>query len=361
MNRKDRRAAAKQVRSGKTKHLGAAAAKVQEAIVLAQAGKYAEAETLLESARRIQPDDPELQHQLGMIYVRTGRSTEGQVLLLSAAEARPNEALYWSNLAAAYLSVEMSEQAIDAARRAVTLLPGYSEAWQNLAFGLRDLGRHAEAVDAFERAEAAGALAPASLASWGESYGLVGRFPDAERLVRRALDLAPGDPAILTLLGWVLVELHQADAAREAFRESLDVNPNQFLAAFNYGVLLLQTPDIAAALRWLRRATSIDIKSAAAWRVLALELARHGESVEALPAAERAARLNPDDKAVAKLLRRLKGEPEEGAEGTVFDFAAPVPIGPDAASGVAKRERETELGSGELDILELNTINFGED
>src|SRR5882672_7326852 len=122
MNRKERRAAAKQSRSGNAKNLDAASAKIQEAIVLAQAGKFAEAETLLESARRIHPEDPELKHQLGMIYVRSGRSSEGQQLLREAIEARPNEALYWSNLAAAYLSVELSEQAIDAARRAVTLL-----------------------------------------------------------------------------------------------------------------------------------------------------------------------------------------------------------------------------------------------
>ena len=358
MNRKERRAAAKQSRSGSARNLDAASAKVHEAIALAQEGKFAEAEALLEAARRLHPNDPELKHQLGMIYVRSGRSGEGQQLLREAVEARPNEALYWNNLAAAYLSVEMSDQAIEATRKAVALMPGYSEAWQNLAFGLRDLGRHEEAVDAFVRADASGTMATESLASWGESLGQCRRFEEAERMVRRALERSPDDAPILTLLGWVLVEQRKDAEARDAFQRSLKVNPNQFLAAFNYGVLLLKTSDIAGALRWLRRSTSIDIRSAAAWRVLALELARHGHNEEALPAAERAARLDPKDKAIAKLLQRLKAQPEAGTEDTVFDFSEPTPLGPEIAPGVAKREKETE--AAEAGMLDLSTINFGD-
>jgi len=356
MNRKERRAAAKQSRTGNAKNVDLAAAKVREAIAFAQDGKFAEAETVLDAARRLDPDDPEMKHQLGMIYVRTGRSDEGQQLLREAVELRPNEALYWSNLAAAYLSVELSEQAIEAAQHAVTLLPTYAEAWQNLAFAYRDLGKHTEAVDAFARAESNGGLEPSSLASWGESLGQCGRFPEAEQMVNRAMERAPDDAPILTLLGWVLIEQRREGAARDAFKRSLDINPNQFLAAFNYGVLLLRTPDIAGALRWLRRATSIDIKSGAAWRVLALELARHGHNEEALPAAERAARLNADDAAITRLVKRLKGE----EEATVFDFSEPQPIGPEVAPGATKREKAEEDSDGAA-MLDLSTINFGTD
>jgi Flp pilus assembly protein TadD len=351
MNRKERRAQAKQSRSGTGKNADVAAAKVTEAITLAQQNKFAEAEALLDAARRLNPDDPELKHQLGMIYVRTGRSDEGQELLRAAVAARPNEALYWNNLAAAYLSVEMSDQAIEAARRAATLLPTYSEAWQNLAFALRDLAKHSEAADAFARGDSTGTMEPGSLASWGESLGQCGRFLEAEEKVRRALVRTPDDAAILTLLGWILVEQKKESEARDTFKRSLDINPNQFLAAFNYGVLLLKT-DTEGALRWLRRATSIDIKAFAAWRVLALELARHGLTEEALPAAERAARLDPNDQAIAKLLKRLKGEDKEE---TIFDFSQPVPIGPEAAPA-QKREKKGE----EPAVLDLSTINFGD-
>jgi Flp pilus assembly protein TadD len=354
MNRKERRASAKQLKSGRYNGAGQDPAKVQHAIDLVNAGDLEQAETILTAMHRSSPNDPEVQHQLGMIYVRTGRSEAGQNLLKQAVETKPNEALYWSNLSAAYLSVEMTEPAVEAARRAVALQPVYPEAWQNLAFALRDQGEHADAVEAFEKAGALENMQITSLASWGESLGQIRRFDDAERLARQALDRAPDDAAVFTLLGWILVEQRKKDEARDCFRRSLDINPNQFLAAFNYGVLLLQTDDKAAALRWLRRATSIDIKAAAAWRVLALELARYGHNEEALPAAERAARLSPNDQAIAALLRRLKGQDVAiTAEETVFDFGEPDTLAPTADPSAEKRDAD-------VDVLDFNTINFGD-
>ena len=358
MNRKERRAAAKQSRSGKSKSADLVAAKVQQAIEMVQAGDLADAEPLLDAARRDAPDDPEVMHQLGMIYVRTGRSEPGIALLKQSVELRPNESLYWNNLAAAYLSVEMSEQAVEAARKTVALQPGYSMAWQNLAFGLRDFADHAGAVGAFEQSDKTGTLEPSSLASWGESLGILGRLAEGEQVVRRALVRAEEDPAILTLLGWLLVEQRKDAEAREVFKNSLELKPNQFLAAFNYGVLLLRKGETEAALRWLRRATSIDPKSAAAWRVLALELYRHGLREEALPAAERSHRLAPDDAAINVLLEKLKATAPDQVD-EVIDFSEPVPIGPEDASDSAKRKKESG-GSDDSGLLDFATINFGD-
>ena len=61
---------------------------------------------------------------------------------------------------------------------------------QNLGLGQRDLGDHAGAVEAFDRAAALGNLDASSLACWGECLGALGRFSDAEAVVRRGLDSA---------------------------------------------------------------------------------------------------------------------------------------------------------------------------
>jgi Flp pilus assembly protein TadD len=355
MNRKERRASAKQLRSSRGKAPDQLDAIIQQAIALVNNGNLAQAETLLTDLRKSAPDDPEAKHQLGMIYVRTGRSEAGQDLLRQAVEVRPNEPIYWNNLAAAYLSVEMSEQAADAARRAATINPRYGEAWQNLGLALRDLRKHGEASDAFEQADASGTLAVFSLGSWAECLGALRRFPEAERTVRRGLEQAPEDAFLLTLLGWIHAEQRRDDEAREEFHRSLGLNPNQFLAAFNYGVLLLKTPDISGALRWLRRATSIESRSGAAWRVLAMELARHGHDAEALPAAERALRLVPGDPALTKLVRRLKGEAGPGGSDNVFDFSDPTPIGP-----AAEQFPEPKSDKSDPAILDFSTINFGD-
>jgi len=345
MNRKERRANAKLTRKGKS----GSGAQMAEAIAFAQSGDFDKAEPILEAIRRADPDDPETKHQIGMIYVRTGRAEAGLSLLREAVDAKPGEALYWNNLAAAYLSLEMSQPAVEAARKAANLDPGYGTAWQNLAFSLRDSKDHAGAAEAFERASKLEELAPGSLASWGESLGNIGRTAEGETIVRRAVEKAPEDAAILTLLGWLLNEQRKSSEAIEIFSKSLELNPDQFLAAFNYGVLMLNR-DSQTALRWLRRATSIDARNPAAWRVLAMELGRHGLKDEALPAAERAARLAPDDFQVAELLRKLKygAETEIGPQDLVIEYDEP--------QKPAKPDFKSEDESG---IVDLTTLRIG--
>ena len=357
MNRKERRAAAKQDRAG-----GKGAAQISEAIALAQEGNLAKAELVLDGVRKNDPSHPEVNHQLGMIYVRTGRTEAGLELLRRAVEARPEESLYWNNLAAASLSIERSQEAVDAAQKALALDPANFMAWQNLALGRRDLGLHAEAVEAFDRAAALGSLDAGSLATWGECLGALRRFAEAETVVRRAMSAATDDPGILTLLGWLLSEQGKNGEALETFRKSLDLRPEQFLAAFNYAILSLREDNVEAALRWLRRATSIDPKAAAAWKVLAIELARQGLNDEALPVAERALRLTPDDTEIQSLVRKLKGGGDEDSVPFTVDFGEAMPgavtVEPKVERPKTPSEPKTPQGSG---VFDLSVLKIGND
>jgi len=356
-NRKERRAAAKADRGGRAKGSSTGQfAKIEQAITLANTGDFAGAEALLDAVRRTDPKDPEMMHQLGMIHVRTGRVESGLDLLHAAVDARPGESLYWGNYAAACLAIERSDEAVRAARKAVEIDPRNFTAMQNLAFGLRDLGDRAGAARAFEAAAKIDPLEPAALITWSECLDQVGRAEDAERVLRRALDTAQDDPAILTQLGWLQMQQHNDDVARETFKRSLALNPEQFVAAYNYGVLCLRADLVEVGLRWLRRATSIEPKSIPAWHTLAMELTRHGLREEALPVAERSLRLAPKDEAIAKLVRRLKGVEEE-AEVSSFtiDFDAPAPIGPQT------ERKKDDAEADDAPVLDLQILRIGSD
>jgi predicted Zn-dependent protease len=358
MNRKERRAAAKQERLGHGRSLSPGqAAKIEKAIGLAVSGNLAEAEELLDAVRRGDPANPEMKHQLGMIYVRTGRAEAGLELLRQAVEASPEESLYWNNLGAACLAIERSQEAVDAARKALSLDPRNFMAWQNLALGLRDLGDHDESVKAFDEAAKLGTIQPTCLATWAECLGSLRRFAEAEAILRTALAVVPEDPPIATLLGWVLSEQKKKSEAREVFRNSLDRKPDQFLAAFNYGILALEDGEVDLGLRWLRRATSIEPKSVAAWVVLAFELAKQGLTAEALPAAERAARLAPNRPDIADLLRGLKDGPSEGFAAISIDFDMPAPMGPRTEPRAEPEPRPAETTDAptfDLQILKID-------
>ena len=349
MNRKERRAAAKQA-GGKTASAGVIA-KIEQAIVHAQAGDLAKAEALLDPIAKGDPDLPEVNHQLGMVYVRTGRTDAGLQLLRKAVAIRPEESLYWNNLGAACLAIERSQEAVDAVKKALAIDAKNFMAWQNLGLGQRDLGDRTAAAEAFDRANALGSLDASSLACWGECLGALRRFPEAEAVVRRGLDLAKDDPAILTLLGWLLSEQGKNDEARETFRRSLDLKADQFLAAFNYAILSLRVGDGEVGLRWLRRATSIEPNSVPAWRTLALELARQDRNDEALPVAERSLRLAPDDLEIQGLVRKLKGESEEPSAWLTLDLN-------DITVDFETPEPKVPQGSG---VFDLSVVKIGND
>jgi tetratricopeptide (TPR) repeat protein len=104
-------------------------------------------------------------------------------------------------------------------------------------------------------------------------------------------------------------------------------------------------------LRWLRRATSIDPKSAIAWRFLALELAAQNLKDEALPVAERTLRLTPDDTEIQNLVGKLKGgEATEAAFTIDFGDAAPVAAAPKVP------EPKALQGSG---VFDLSVVKIG--
>jgi Flp pilus assembly protein TadD len=348
MNRKERRAAAKQERAGGKGASAAQIAKIDQAIAFAQAGKLTEAEGLLEPISKSDPELPEVNHQLGMIYVRTGRTEAGLDLLRKSVATRPEESLYWNNLGAACLAIERSQEAVDAVRKALAIDPKNFMAWQNLGLGQRDLGERANATEAFDRAAALGELDASSLACWGECLGALGRFSEAEAVVRRGSALAKDDPGILTLLGWLLSEQGKSEEARDTFRRSLDLKADQFLAAFNYAILSLRVGDGEVGLRWLRRATSIDPKAVPAWRALALELVRQGRKDEALPVAERSLRLAPDDIEIQDLVRGLKGDGEKPIAVDLNDITV----------DLEPPEPKVPQGSG---VFDLSVVKIGND
>jgi tetratricopeptide (TPR) repeat protein len=358
-NRKERRAAAKQSRAAAGRDEAAGRfAEIERAVAMVSAGDLAGAEALLEAIHRKAPGDAEANHQLGMIYVRTGRAEAGLDLIRQAVEALPMESLYWNNLSAACLAIERSQDAIDAARKALEIDRNNFKAWQNLGYGLRDLRDQAGAVEAFEKAEKLGAIDISGLATWAECLGGLRRFEEAERVVRKALALAPGDPAVLTVLGWLQMEQQQDALARDTLKRSLSLKPEQFLAAFNYGILSLRIDEVETGLRWLRRATSIEPKNAGAWHVLALELARHGLTEEALPVAERCLRLSPEDHAIEALVHRLKRGGTETDDVVSFDFEESVPIGPDFG---VKPEAETETDDDGVPVIDFSVLQIGGD
>jgi thioredoxin-like negative regulator of GroEL len=123
-----------------------------EATTLEQAGRFAEAETLLRQALQIAPEHPHAIHMMGIVAFRSGNEEEACRLMERSIALSPNTGLYYRNICAIYRALGRLEAARAAGLRAVSLTPEDPHAHANLAIVHYDLLELDEAFACCERA-----------------------------------------------------------------------------------------------------------------------------------------------------------------------------------------------------------------
>jgi len=133
------------------------------------------------------PNNVEAYTRMGVACMRVQRFEEATRAFLRAIEIAPDKAYLHNNLGFCYILQENFEDAEKSFRNAIALRPDYQRAHMNLGTVLAHTGRQDEAVQEFEKG-------------------------------------VPRDAAFYNL-GLILASNKQYDAAEQAFRHSLDLNP----------------------------------------------------------------------------------------------------------------------------------------
>jgi adenylate cyclase len=166
-----------------------AAAWVQLASAHTQLGRWGGAPTLqswaaaraaIDKARVLEPDSPDMLLALGWI-LRTGEWD-------------------WHGAEAAF-------------RRALQLRPNHPETLAGAAVLLYNIGQDVEAFRLGEQAVRLDPLNPSTQLDLSIMFYLSDRFPEGERIARRALALAPGGAGYHSILGWSLMGEGRYDEA----------------------------------------------------------------------------------------------------------------------------------------------------
>ncbi len=75
--------------------------------------------------------------------------------------------------------------------------------------------------------------------NWGQALAMQDRFPEAEALYRKAIDVKPDLPESYTGLGWVLEHLNRRDEALKQYDRVLRLKPDYADAHVKKAMLLL--------------------------------------------------------------------------------------------------------------------------
>jgi tetratricopeptide (TPR) repeat protein len=169
---------------------------VNLAVALARGGNGKEALSHLEKAAEISPGDATIQGNLGTALVQQGRLADALPHFEKALSIDPASAEAHYKLGTLYYLGRRVREALEQWRRAVVLDPKHVPALNRAALVLASsadpsLRNGSQAVAFAERAvELSGGREPAFLDTLAAAYAEAGRFPEATRTARRALDLA---------------------------------------------------------------------------------------------------------------------------------------------------------------------------
>ncbi|MDR6842700.1 tetratricopeptide repeat-containing sulfotransferase family protein [Pseudoxanthomonas sacheonensis] len=264
----------------------------------AAAGPVATLETALAHASRLLATDPALageqateiikavgDHPMALLVLGVSRRARGDIdgalgILQPLATAQPNSAMAQLELGIALGRARQGDEAVAALRRAVKLKPDLPQAW--LA-----LGDHLMAMDDAEGADAAYAnhvrystRDPQLLAAANALHEQ--RIPEAEALLRAHLKRSPTDVVAIRMLAELAVRLGRNEDAEHLLARCLELAPGFHAARQNYALALHRANKPARALAEVETLLAVEPDNAGYRNLKAVVLCRIGDYEPAL-------------------------------------------------------------------------------
>jgi tetratricopeptide (TPR) repeat protein len=208
----------------------------RRATLLARQGKVNEARSLLQRLSAGSPEEERAKLMAESQMLReVQRWSDAYGMLAAANERFPNDADLLFEKAMMAEKLHRYDEMEQLLRRVIEIKPDHQQAYNALGYSLADRGL---------------------------------RLPEAQSLVRKALELAPGDPFISDSLGWVEYRLGHYDEALRLLRQAYASRPDAEIAA-HLGEVLWVRQERDEARRIWREARERDAGNEVLLEVLA--------------------------------------------------------------------------------------------
>ncbi len=178
----------------------------------------------------------EAAHLRGVEALRAGRLDEAETCLQRALALAPDNAVYHSNFSVILRERGLLEASLAAADRAVDLAPGFGGAWYNRGISLAELRRYEEALQSYTQALAINSDYAEAWFNQGSVLLRLDRLNEARDSYSRAVALAPENALFLHHLGVSLDGLGLFGEALQVYEKALELAPGQATSWFNCGV-----------------------------------------------------------------------------------------------------------------------------
>jgi tetratricopeptide (TPR) repeat protein len=201
-------------------------AQIRIGMILKKQQRATEAVDSLLQAIRKRGDVPGLYAYLASIYEEGKKYAAAEELIGEGLRTNPDSVDLHFSLGVLFEKTDRFEQSIEAMKRVLKIDPDHAEALNFIGYMYADRGIHLEEAEWMIRK--ALQLKPGNgymIDSLGWVYFRMNRLGEAIRYLKEAAELLPEDAAILEHLGDVYVRTGQFREAAEAYKKAIRFNP----------------------------------------------------------------------------------------------------------------------------------------
>jgi len=207
-------------------------------VVAYQRGEHGKAEELISRALQLKDSNAPAHNNLGNALAAQGKLKQAVASFLNALAIDPDYVDALVNLGSAFRTQGKRDKAVECYERALSLAPGSTAATVGLRGALEDQERPGRAVGDGESPPVPDVESPGTYLNAGNAYKDEGRLDEAVASYRRALSIDPEFSAAYVNLGNVLHAQGKAAEAASCHRKALAIDPDLVEAHFNLANLL---------------------------------------------------------------------------------------------------------------------------
>lgn len=267
---------------------------IQAALEHHQAGRIPQAEALYQQVLRIDQNNPDALHLMGVIAHQAGNYDMAIELINRAIQIKPSDPVYYNNLGPAYKALSRPEEAIASYQHAIAIKPDYADAYSNMGNVLRDQNRFDEALACYHKAIGIKPKFVEAHFNLGNILKDQGKLDEAVASYQKALAIKPDFADAYCNLAVVLDGLGKTDAAIASCQKALALKPDFAEAYNNLGGLLKDQHKLDEAILCFQKALAIKPDYAEAYNNLGDALKNRSELQEAIACCQKALLLDPN-------------------------------------------------------------------
>jgi len=282
---------------------------------LNRAKRYGDAAAVLRTAVLLEEDSAEVYAELGLALSRSGHPVEAEVMSRRALEINKDQPLAHYVLGNLYGKAKLWEHAIREFETTVRLEPKNHEAWYWLAQCYGVSYQQDKKFAIMQKLVKEHPQVAKYHQSLGASYLYYGRLEEAERHLRRALELDPQDVDTRLFYGRALAE--KADApqrfsqAERELKAVLKAMPQSVDAHVAMGILHFRRGEYARAIRMLERAMQLGNYEEKTLFFLGQSYLRLGRLQDGKRTIERYQQISDQSRTLQHLENRILNAPDD--------------------------------------------------